>query len=712
MQRTGAVRRGDTVEARMGKVVKLPRGSRRPNRTAFDRHGEDRFVTQRPGARFGHYEIIDLVGEGGMGEVYRARDTRLERTVAIKVVSERHTPRLAAPSRLEREARALAKLSHPNIVTVHEVGASDGAAFIVMELLEGTSLAYAIPARGMPWTRATAFAAGIADALACAHDAGVVHRDLKPANVFVTRDDRIKVLDFGIAADAAWGDASGACVRSSDATVPGLMLGTVSYMSPEQVNGGRVDPRSDIFSLGCVLYEMLSGRSAFARDTPPETMAAILRDQPDDLTAVARGDVPAPVTALVARCLEKAPDRRFQSARDLAFALRETMRHAEPGKQPWRGGVLAWPQVRPLIVVAALLVAIGASWFVTTARGTAGGVPPDRAVVGRAAASVPPRREVPAAVEAYLRGRRAWDRRTENDLREAVRAFDASIDADPTYAPAYAGLADAYAQLGYGSFVAPNDAFPRARAAAERALALDPALAEAHASLAYTLMYYAWDFAGAEREFRRALEIDANLAIAHQWYAYLLTALERPAADAEREIAAARELDPLSVPVYIDQAYILHYYGRNDEALKAVRTALEMNAAYPPAFFWLARIHTAMGRYDEARAELQRIGPLRTWTPAMAVLGYLYGKAGEPAAARTVLAEFDALASSGRYASAYAVGVVHAGLGDREHALSSLSKAYRERSHWLVWLRRDQRWNEIRSDARFQRLVRDVGLPQ
>jgi serine/threonine protein kinase/tetratricopeptide (TPR) repeat protein len=667
-------------------------------------------VTLRPGARFGHYEILDLVGEGGMGEVYRARDSSLDRTVAIKVVSEQHAPRVSALSRLEREARALAKLSHPNIVTVHEVGASDGTAFIVMELLEGTPLAHAIPAGGMAWTRAATFAAAIADALACAHEAGVVHRDLKPANVFVTRDDRIKVLDFGIAADTA--EASAARMPSRDATAPGLVVGTMSYMSPEQVNGGRVDPRSDIFALGCVLYEMLSGRGAFARETTPETMAAILRDQPHGLTTAACGDIPRQLAALVARCLEKHPERRFQSARDLAFALREILRHAETAEERPASTPMAWPGLRPALAAAVVIITIGALWFFSTTRDKAGSATENRGATGVNASFVPSRPEVSAAVDAYLRGRRALDRRTEADIRDAIRAFDASIDADPAYAPAYAGLSDAYGQFGYGSFVAPEDAFPRARAAAERALALAPTLAEAHASLAYTLMYYAWEFAAAEREFRRALELNPNLSTAHQWYAYVLTALERPAAEAKREIAAARALDPLSVPVYIDQAYILHYYGRNDDALDAVRRALEMNAAYPPAFFWRGRIYTAMGRYDEAREALERLGPLRSWTPAMAALGYLYGKSGQPAEARAILAEFDALAASGRYASAYAVGAVHAGLGDREHALSSLAQAYRERSHWLVWLKRDPRWNEIRGDARFQQLVRDVGLPQ
>ncbi len=234
------------------------------------------------------------------------------------------------------------------------------------------------------------------------------------------------------------------------------------------------------------------------------------------------------------------------------------------------------------------------------------------------------RAALPAAYDAYVRGRHAWNKRSEGHLRDAVRFFQQSIDADPTYAPAYAGMADAYGQLGYGSYIAPEDSFSRARAAAMRALELDSTLPEAHAALGFARMYYDWDFAGAEMAFQQALALNPDAALAHQWYAYLCTAMERPVAEAEREIAAAKRLDPLSVAIHIDYAYILHYYRRNAEALRSVQLALEMNPTFPPAHFWLARIYTAECRYQEAEQALQKIGPLQTWTPAMAVSGYLW----------------------------------------------------------------------------------------
>lgn len=329
---------------------------------------------------------------------------------------------------------------------------------------------------------------------------------------------------------------------------------------------------------------------------------------------------------------------------------------------------------------------------------------------GRALAAA--RRDVrPGAYAAYVRGRHAWEKRGEPHLRDAIGLFQQSIDADPTYAPAYAGLSDCYGQLGYGSYIAPDDAFPRGSAAARKALELDPALAEAHASLAFALMYYGWDFAAAETEFKRAIELNPNYAIAHQWYAYLLTAMDRPLSDADGEISKAKSLDPLSVPIQTDRTYLLHYYGKDDEALRSIRVALEMNPKFPLAHFWLGRIYTNQGRYADAEAAFRNIGPLRTWTPAMAALGYAYAKAGRPADAVAILAEFRELARREKYASAYAVAIIYAGLGDREQAFSMLDTAVRERSHWLVWLNRDPRWNDIRSDARFQALVREVGLP-
>ena len=277
------------------------------------------------GTRLGPYEIVSHIGAGGMGEVYRARDSRLDRDVAIKVLSDAVAEDPAALGRFEREAKAVAALSHPNILAIHDVGSEAGVSFAVMELLSGESLAERIAQSKLPWRRAAAIGIEIAEGLFAAHSKGIVHRDLKPANVFLTSDGRVKILDFGIARVAplpSAGETSAATVAGG--TSPGTVLGTVGYMSPEQVRGAAADARSDVFSLGCVLYEMVTGRRAFARETAAETLTAILREEPEPVTASAEG-VPLELERIMGHCLEKNPAERFQSARDLAFNLRAAL---------------------------------------------------------------------------------------------------------------------------------------------------------------------------------------------------------------------------------------------------------------------------------------------------------------------------------------------------------------------------------------------------
>jgi tetratricopeptide (TPR) repeat protein len=275
----------------------------------------------QPGTRLGPYEVVSLLGAGGMGEVWRARDTRLGREVAIKVVH----PRLASDpdrlSRFEKEARAAAQLDHPNILVVHDVGTHEGSPFIVSELLQGESLREKLGAP-LPPKKAVDYAVQIAHGLAAAHEKGIVHRDIKPENVFVTKDGHVKILDFGVAKLLPSFEASGVDTETPTATATqqGTAVGTVAYMSPEQIRGQPVDARTDLFSLGVVLYEMLSGKRPFQRDTPAEIMTAILREEPPDLSETNRS-VPPALENVVRHCLEKEPESRFQSARDVAFDL-------------------------------------------------------------------------------------------------------------------------------------------------------------------------------------------------------------------------------------------------------------------------------------------------------------------------------------------------------------------------------------------------------
>ncbi len=270
------------------------------------------------GQKLGPYEIVGKLGEGGMGEVYRARDPRLDREVAIKVISADLARDPLAMSRFERYATSVAKLSHPNVLAIYDVALDGDPAFVVMELVDGETLRARLARGPIACRRAVTYAQQIAQGLAAAHARGIVHRDLKPENVMITRDDRVKILDFGLAKPVDAMDP--AATRGASATQAGTVLGTMGYMAPEQVRGLAVDPRADLFAFGAVLYEMLSGRRAFAGATAADTMSAILTGDPPDLDSAAL-EIPPGLDRVVRRCLEKAPELRFQSATDLAFAL-------------------------------------------------------------------------------------------------------------------------------------------------------------------------------------------------------------------------------------------------------------------------------------------------------------------------------------------------------------------------------------------------------
>jgi Tol biopolymer transport system component len=340
--------------------------------------------------RVGPYEIISLLGAGGMGEVYRARDTRpsLDREVAIKVLPSSFSSDPERLRRFEQEARAAGMLNHPNIVAIYDVGTHEGAPYVVTELLEGETVRSRMAGGALPQRKAIEYALQTARGLAAAHEKGIVHRDLKPGNLFITKDARVKILDFGLA-KLARGTGISACAPGAQAgmpvppgdetevagTQPGAVLGTVGYMSPEQVRGKATDLRSDIFSFGAILYEMLAGHRAFQRDTAAETMTAILKDDPPELPATTQ--IPPALERLVRHCLEKNPEERFRSAHDLAFALENvsgvsssTLAAAGVAPRPLlRRLSLAWA----LVALLSVALAVGAGLWLRSGRGASPG---------------------------------------------------------------------------------------------------------------------------------------------------------------------------------------------------------------------------------------------------------------------------------------------------------------------------------------------------
>ena len=785
-----------------------------------------------PGIRLGPYEIVSPLGTGGQGEVYRAHDARLGRDVAIKIVAE-HGSTLASAARFEREWRAVARLSHANVVALYDVGTEQALSYAVMELLEGESLDRIIAVGALPWKRALEIGAGVASGLAAAHDKDIVHRDLKPANVFITRDGAVKVLDFGLArSGAARSEETTALKTEPLDTTPGTVMGTIGYMAPEQVKGQPADHRTDIFALGCILYEMLTGVRAFKGQTSAETMAAILRDEPKDLTDSGR-HIPIGVAPIVRNCLEKSPDQRFQSARDLAFALKTRLelsdaatQVAAPASPPSRRayaiagaaaiaalvllaawqrdwfGLVGAPRIRSIAVLPLLnrsgsgdqdYLADGVTEQLVTNLGkinglhvisrtssmaykgaskplpeiarelnvdavVEGSVARDGSRLKLTAGLVDARSEArlwqdsfdrdigdalvlqseiaeqiarkiaieinpeerarlqsskridPEAFDAYVRGRYYLNKRTKEDYDRAIAAFTRALDVDPAYAAAYAGLADTYGFMGYQNLLQPGEAFPKARAAATRAIQLDSKLADAYASLGFVNLYYDWDFTSSETNFKHALALDDQLVSAHHFYSILLTALIR-ADEAQKAIARARAVDPLSSAVATDMGFELYYDRRYPEAVASLKDAIGANLQGGSALtrFWLGRAYQALGRYDEAIQEWKALGPQ---FPAFALgsVGHLQAEIGRTADAMATLERIKALRAT-QYQTAYADALVYVGLKDFPRTKEWIGRAIDERANWIVWLLRDPRWDPIRGEPDFEKLVDRVGFP-
>ncbi len=793
------------------------------------------------GARLGPYEVIEQLGSGGMGTVYRAHDTRLGREVAVKVLREHLALDASAASRFEREARAIAALSHPNILAIHDFGTEGDVSYSVTELLEGETLRSRLDRESLTWRKAVEIAIAIGDGLGAAHDKGIVHRDLKPENVFLTSDGRVKILDFGLARLEKT-DSAPAVTSAPTATETGAgtVMGTAAYMSPEQVRGFPVDARSDIFSFGSILYEMVTGRRAFPGRTSADSMAAILRESPPDPSET-RPPIPVALSHILTRCLEKAPEQRFQSARDLTYALKEIggtaggaamtsgTRPAMASRPRLGAGAIAafvlaaiavmlvatdvgglrtrlldgrkGAAIRSIAVLPfqnlsgdasqeyfadgmteeliARLASVGAIQVTSrttamTFKGTKKRLPEiarelnvdavvegsvtrtgeqvrltvqlidaatekhlwgqtyerrlrdvialqgdvSQAITRAIKLELTPGEEAqlerarpvdPVAYEAYVKGRYFWNKRGGVNLKKAIEFFQAALDVDPAYAAAYAGIADSYTQLGYASLLAPKEVFPKARAAAEKALELDASLAEPHASLGYVKFYFDWDWAGAEREFQRAIELNPKYPTAHEWYAYFLTATGR-LPEAKAEILRGKELDPLSVPIAADMGFLLYYADELDRAEEELHKALEMNPRDPLSHLFLGRVYEAKGLSEKAITEYEATGPLKEWVPTIAAVGYVYGILGRRPEALKALADLETL-SKKEYVTAYAVALVHTALGDKDKAFAWLDKAVEERTHWLVWIRRDRRWKPLYGDPRFEEIVRRVGLP-
>jgi len=716
------------------------------------------------GTRLGPYEILSALGAGGMGEVYRAQDTRLDRTVAIKVLPAQFA---AEPDRLRRfdeEARAIASLNHPHICQIYDIGPG----YLVLEYIDGTP-----PQGPLIPDEAVRLGLQIVSALEAAHQRRILHRDLKPANILVTPKGNAKVLDFGLAKLMA---VDGDVTR----TMEGTVLGTAAYMSPEQAQGLTLDERSDVFSFGAVLYEMLSGRRAFRGHTPFVTVTAVVNEEPPPL------ETPAALRRIVSRCLAKQPRERFQTMAEVKAALEQAVvkpteqqpsiavlpfsnMSRDPDDEYFSDG-LAEEIINALTHVPGLNVTARTSAFafrgkeqdirkigealdvrtilegsvrragsrirVTAQLINAGNgyhlwserydreltdvfaiqdqivesiVRALRVRLGRSEVPVAARRHSTnvAAYQDYLRGLNHWYRRDADSIQRAAHSFEQAVQRDPNYALAHAGVAESYASLGWYGLHA-DEARTKSRAALSRALALDDTLAEVHAAAGLCHLFLEWDWPEAEQALRTAIELEPTHTRAKCWFAFLRIVQSRfgEACTFAREAQALEPVSPY-VSAILGQALMIN--GQNTDALAELERGRDLAHDSLQVLWNSGAAYMRSGLRDESVAVLERAAILSNRDAYyLGWLGWAYVMVNLREPAETTLDELEVRART-TYVSAVFKAWILGALGRIDEAFDLLEQGYQERSPLLPWLVLPV-FDTMRNDARFNDLSRRMKL--
>ncbi len=814
-----------------------------------------------------HYRVMKKLGVGGMGEVYLAEDLNLGRQVAVKVLNHELTDNPTHLRRFEREARAASALNHPNILTVYEIGEADGVHFIATEFIEGESLSQRMKRGPMELAEVLDIGIQTASALAAAHEARIVHRDIKRDNIMLREDHLVKVLDFGLAKlvqqEANEVDSEG-ITKALHKTMPGVVMGTAEYMSPEQARGLEVDERTDIWSLGVVLYRMVSGKTPFSGETISDVIASILKTDVPPLVREAE-PVPRELEQIINKALRKNREDRYQHIQDLLIDLKNCKQEFEfssrlgtsvpRAQRSWQftqsgeaetnvvtavhptTGIfdrikLQKSGVAAAVAVLIVLVTVGALayWRYSAAADESGidslavlpfvndtgdsemeyisdGLSeslinnlsqlPGLKVIARSSAfrykgknadaeevaralgvksiltgrvlrqgddlqiSVElmdardkaqvwgarynrsgsdlmavqreiaqeisrnlrlklsgleqsrvgnPHTSSAEAYELYLKGRFYWNKRTGESLKKSVDYFNQAIEKDPTYALAYVGLADAYIVIPYFSVYRPQEAYPRAKAAAKRALELDETLAEAHTAMAAVLMNFDWNLTESNKEFERAIELNPNYPTAHHWYARENLTIMGRFDRALTEMHRAKELDPFSLIINANLGKAYFNARRYDEAIQQLRKTIEIEQNFFVAHHYLGSAYAMKGDYSNALSEYQKAHQLNEHDPhVVALTGRLYAVTGKRAEALSTIAQLKSMAAE-RYVPDYSIALVYAALGEKDQAFIQLEKSYQDRTVDMLTLHYDPLMDNLRSDPRFADLQRRIGV--